>query len=290
MTIFEPGVYDIPSDAYHADPAPGPSLSAGMINDLMIAPALCFANSRRLNPAYEEPEAQDKFTLGTVRHIMFLEPHTFADKVVVCPFDDWRKGDAKAMRDDARAEGKTPILAKHMEKVLAARKVFLANPFTAEAFTRGQFEQSMFWKHPIYGFWCRCRPDFMADSGAHLNDYKATANASPEKFGKHAYDMGYHRRAAWYLEGATQLLGKTPDHYWFVNQEVKAPYLTSVIELDMQALQAGQDENDKAAEIFARCLQTDDWYGYRHRDEPGRDLAFRVGLPPYAYMQIDGRI
>jgi hypothetical protein len=290
MIITHPGVYELTSEEYHADPCDSPSLSAGMINDLLIAPALCREKSRRLNPDYEEPEGQDKFTIGTVRHIMFLEPHTFVDKVVVCPFDDWRKGDAKAMRDDARAEGKTPILAKHMEKVRAARKAFLADPFVSGAFERGFFERSMFWRHPVYGFWCRCRPDFMAESGAHLNDYKATVSASPEKFGKHAYDMGYHRRAAWYLEGAEILLGRRPDHYWFVNQETKPPYLTSVIELDLQALEAGKAENDKAAQLFARCLQTDDWYGYRHRDEPGRDLAFRVGLPPYAYTQIDGRI
>lgn len=279
----------MPSERYHNDPCETPSLSAGMATDLLIAPAKCFNNSRRLNPNYEEPETDSKFTLGTVRHVIFLEPHLFDEKVVVCKLDDWRKNEAKEMREAAADAGKTAILEKHMPKVLDARSVFMASKFTSQAFANGTFEQSMFWKHPIYGFWCRARPDFIADSRRHMNDYKTTANADPEKFGKHAYDMGYHRRAAWYLEGAEILFGRRPDHYWFCSQEVKSPYLTAVVELDMAALEAGKAENDRAARLFDQCLQTGDWYGYRHRDDPSRDLAFQVGLPTWAYMQIDQR-
>ena len=288
VRITEPGVYDMPAERYHADPCPEPSLSAGMINDLLVAPAKCRENSQRLNPAWED-EPQDKFTIGSVAHIIFLEPHLFEQKVVVCPFDSWRSNAAKASRDAARENGQTPILEEHMARVRAARDAFLGHPFVGQAFANGHFEQSMFWRHPVHGFWCRARPDFIASSGAHMNDYKATANASPERFGKHAFDMGYHRRAAWYLEGAEVLLGRRPDHYWFCNQETRSPYLTSVVELDITALEAGQIENDRAAEIFERCLRTGDWYGYRHADKPDRDLAFRVGLPPYALMQIDRR-
>lgn len=287
--ISEPGIYDLDADVYHADPCETPSLSAGMINDLLSAPAKCFANSRRLNPDYEAPEEQDKFTIGTVSHLMFLEPHLFAEKVSVIEAADWRGKDAKAARDKARDEGKTPILAKHMRTIEAARAAFSAHPFTRGAFQNGKTEVSMFWRHPRYGFWCRCRPDFLADGGTHLNDYKATANADPARFGKHAYDMGYHRRAAWYLEGAEILLGRRPDHYWFCCQETKSPYLASVVELDMDSLAAGQAENDHAAEIFARCLQSGDWYGYRHSHDLTRDLAFQVSLPTWALMQIDGR-
>lgn len=288
--INKPGIYDIPADQYHADPCDTPSLSVGMINDLLLAPAKCFANSVRLNPDYEEPEKEDKFTIGTVRHVMFLEPHLFDEKVVVVKFDDWRKAEAKAARDAARDAGKTPILEKHMVKVLAARRAFLANEFVKNAFSDGVFEQSMFWRHPVYGFWCRARPDFVANGRTHMNDYKATTDASPENFGRHAYGLKYHRRAAWYLDGAKVLFGTEPAHYWFINQEVKAPYLPTVIDLDMQAIEAGRMENDGAASLFARCLQTSDWYGYRHRDATDRDRAFRVGLPNYAYMQIDERV
>jgi hypothetical protein len=288
--VTEPGVYDLNSDAYHSDPTPEPSLSAGMITDLLIAPAKCRENSRRLNPDWQEPEGQEKFTIGTVSHVMFLEPHLFDRRVLVVPHDDWRTKEAKTLRERAKADGRTAILAKHMSKVMAAREKFLAHGFTRQAFANGHFEQSMFWRHPIYGFWCRSRPDFYAEAGAHLNDYKATGNADPREFGRHAYRLGYHRRAAWYLEGMKVLFGTAAQHYWFVSQEIKAPYLTAVCELDWQALEAGQAENDYAAGIFDQCLRSGEWYGYRDPLHLDTDRAFRVTLPNYAYYQIDERL
>jgi hypothetical protein len=289
FAIEAPGCYDLPAELYHADPCVTPSLSAGMINDMLACPARCHANSPRLNPDWQEPEGTEKFTIGTVSHVLHLEPHLYDQKVVVLPFDDWRTKEAKAQRAEVLAAGKTPILIKHAEQVQEARLEFLANPLAAKAFTGGRNEQSLFWRHPRHGFWCRARPDYLADGALHLCDYKATGSADPEQFGRHAFTLGYHRRAAWYLEGCAEVFGRRPDHYWFCNQETKRPFLTSVVELDMQALEAGQVENDRAAELFARCLQEDDWPGYRNKATPQQDTAFRVGLPNYAYMQIDQR-
>ena len=285
--ITAPGIYDMAAEVYHADPCQTPSLSAGMINDLLIAPAKCWFNSRRLNPDWEEPEGQEKFTIGAVAHLIFLEPKRFRDSVCVVEADDWRKKEAKQARDEARADGLIPILEKHMDRVMDAREVFNLHPLAAPAFQNGQAEKSIFWQHPVYGFWCRARPDFIADAG-HLCDYKTTGNADPQEFGKHAYKLGYHRRAAWYIDGM-RALGREPTHYWFINQETAPPHLISVVELDDNAIEAGRAENDKAAALFARCLQTQDWFGYRHREHQSQDRAFRVGLPNFAYYQIDER-
>lgn len=296
--VLVPGIYQMDEKTYHKDPCDTPSLSAGMATDILLAPAKCRESSPRLNDDWEEPEDDGKFTIGKVSHVMVLEPHLFDDRVAIVyaktkdgkPSDNWGTQDAKDQRAAAQASGKTAILAKHMDKVTAARDTLFANSFVSRAFVGGKFEQSMFWKHPRYGFWCRARPDFIVDSGAHLCDYKATGNADPNQFGRHAHAMGYHRRAAWYLEGAEILLGKRPLHYWFINQETKPPYLPSVVELDTQAIEAGQMENDRAAHLFAHCLETGDWYGYRHAANINEDLAFQVGLPAWAYMQIDGRV
>ena len=288
--ITEPGIYDLPAEVYHADPCETPSLSAGMINDILLAPAKCYANSPRLNIDWEEPDADSRFSIGSVSHVMFLEPHLFAEKVTVVEADDWRTEAAKQAREEAADAGKTAILAKHMQKVRAARTEFLCNPFTSAAFEGGTFERSVFWRHPVYGFWCRARPDFIADNLHHLCDYKATSNANPLQFGKHAFSLGYHRRAAWYLDGMLAATGRRPAHYWFANQETSAPYLTSICELDAAALEEGRRENARASELFAHCLQTGEWHGYRHKADTSRDLAFTVSLPNYAYMQIEERI
>lgn len=289
MRITEPGVYEMDADLYHADPCAEPSLSAGMIADVLTAPRKAWENSRRLNPDWEEPEGAERFTIGTVSHVMFLEPEQFERKVMVLDFPDFRSKGAKDARASAKAHGYTAILAHHFEKVKRARKRFLKDPEMFRKFQGGFFERSMFWKHPIHGFWCRSRPDFTASDGGHLSDYKATANADPTQFGRHAFQMSYHRRAAWYLEGAEIVLGKRPDKYWFANQEVKAPFLTSAVELGISALEAGQKENDRAAAIFAKCLARDEWPGYRHPDMPDADASFTVEMPNYAMMQIDER-
>lgn len=289
MIITKPGIYDMPEEEYHADPCPQPSLSAGMINQILVAPAKCFYDSKRLNPDYEEPDADDKFSLGTAMHIVHLEPERLHERIVVVDAADWRKKEAKEARDAAKIVGKTAILRWRMDEVHAARKAFLANAFVRHAFANGKTEQSLFWLHPTLKIWCRARPDFLADSLAHLCDHKATTDASPERFGKHAFDLGYHRRAAWYIEGCEAVFGRRPTHYWFVNQETKPPYLPAVVELDESALEAGRIENERAARIFARCLERNDWPGYRHRDQPDKDIAFKVGLPTWAYMQIDQR-
>jgi hypothetical protein len=294
--VTAPGCYDMTRDIYHRDPCDTPSLSSGMINDLLIAPKKCWHNSQRLNPKWEPPEKQEKFSIGSVSHVMFLEPDQFHHQVVVVraftkdgkPSDSWSTTDAKDQRDRAFSAGKTPILAHQYDTILKAREAFFANEFTRGAFTGGKAEQSMFWRHKHYGFWCRSRPDYF--TGAWINDYKATGNADPDNFGKHAYNMRYHRRAAWYLEGYEAIFGKRPDHYWFCNQEVKAPFLTSVCELDWGALEDGQAENDHAAGVFAHCLETGEWYGYRHRSKPDKDRAFTVSLPPWSMMEIDRRL
>lgn len=283
MTITTPGIYQLPAEAYHADPCPTPSLSAGMINDILLAPALCRHRSARLNPEHEPQERQAQFALGSVAHLVFLEPDQVAERVVVVDAEDWRTNKAKAERDDADAAGKIAILRKHWAQVLAARDAFGVDPFIRNAFAAGKPEQSIFWQHHA-GIWCRARPDWVPDSGAYLCDYKTTTDANPEQFGRRAYNLGYHRRAAWYLDGYAAITGRMPAHYWFVNQEMQPPYMTSVVELDLSAIEAGRTENDRAAERFARCLSLDSWPGYSDT------RAVRVALPTYALMQIDGRM
>jgi hypothetical protein len=288
--ITEPGCYDLDSETYHADPCPTPSLSAGMINDLLKAPLKCWFNSKRLNPDWQENEKADRFTIGTVAHIVFLEQHLFEKKVLVLDFPDYRSKDALRAKADAKRLGLTPILSKYMDKINIARQTFFANQFASRAFEDGKFEQSLFWRHKVHGFWCRARPDFMANSHFHLCDYKTTTDADPEKFGKLAHQLGYHRRAAWYLEGYEAVFGGRPEHYWFISQEMTEPNLTAVVELKMQAIEAGQMENYRAAEVFAQCMESGEWYGYRHPRDTTRDLAFQADLPPWAYMSIDGRM
>ena len=285
MSDFLPRICVMDADEYHLDCCPTPSLSAGMINDMLDSPARCFYRSRRLNPAWVEPEGQERFSIGTVSHLIHLEPERCADAVVVVDAADWRTKAAQAARDAAQAEGKTAVLSGQWVRMLAVREALQRHPIAASAFTGGAPELSMFWKHPEHGFWCRARPDYLSDQGEYIADYKATVCADPRRFDRHAADLGYHRRAAWYLDGAKILLGVEPDHYWFVNQETAPPYRVSVCELDSEAIEIGRLENARACQLFARCLETGDWFGYRHPEDLSRDMSFTIGLPRWKVFQ-----
>ena len=92
--ITSPGCYDLPEEEYHRDPCPTPSLSAGMIDQMLIAPKKCWYASSRLNPNWEAPDDDAKFSIGIVTHIIHLEPELFDKKVLVVDAADWRTKDA----------------------------------------------------------------------------------------------------------------------------------------------------------------------------------------------------
>ena len=292
--ITKPGIYDVPAEVYHADRLlPEPSLSAGMINYLIEeCPRICWHNSQRLNPNFEVSESTT-FDIGTAAHLIYLEPHLFNEKTVIINADDYRGGDAKKQRDLARAEGKTPLLTKHAEQIFAMRDEFFDNDFVRDVFLKsgGKSEQSVFFKIPeTNNRWGRCRPDWVPDHAEWMMDYKTDTTANPDGFGRKSFDMGYYRRAAWYLDGYALATGIQPEHYWFVVQSKKAPFLVTAIELDFHDLDAGREENRRAALIFDRCLTagTDkkSWPGYRHPQSPERDTAFRVSMPGWAHQKV----
>lgn len=293
IRITEPGVYDIPADAYHADAAPLPSLSAGGIKVLRAeCPRIFWEQNRRLNPA-ARPVASDTFDIGTAAHLVYLEPGAIAGAVVEVDAADWRTKAAREAKAEARAAGKVPLLPKDAELLSDMRAEFFANPVAVGAFRGGRAEQSMFWRDRAAGVWCRARPDYMPDNHAYVVDYKTSTTANPRDLSRIAYDQGWHQRAAWYLDGVAAVTGVAPEEYWFVVQSKKPPHLVSVVKLDTFAIDAGRQECRAALDAFARCLAggTDKkhWPGYRRPDAQGRDAAFVIGLPAWAYMQIQDR-
>src|SRR5690242_20841585 len=110
------GVHTLPAEQYHADDiADRPSLSASIAHLLVNqTPWHAWAAHPKLNPHYERVE-RDIFDLGNVAHQLILEGD--AERVAVIDCSDWRTKDAREQRDEARAEGKVPLLRKDWERV-----------------------------------------------------------------------------------------------------------------------------------------------------------------------------
>src|SRR5207237_4784056 len=87
---------------------------------------------------------------------------------------------------------------------------------------------------------CKARPDYLPAHGRWIVDLKTAASVNPRSWRDQAYRLGYHARAAWYLDGCAAVLGQAPEEYWFVLVEKEPPYLVSVVSFDQDALAWGR--------------------------------------------------
>jgi hypothetical protein len=239
------------------------------------------------NPIWQA-EDKSEFDIGCAAHLAVLEPNEFATRTKLLDEADYRTNRARETREMARAEGKVPLLSWQLDIVRAIAGSIRAHPIAAEAFTGGQPEVTMTWRDKGTGIPCKARVDWLPRRCRWLVDLKTAASANPRVWRDQAYRLGYHARAAWYLDGAEAVTGRRPDDYWFVVVEKEPPYLVSVVAFDDGALEWGRRVNRRACELFARSIDRGDWPGYR---DPGvtRDCAFRIGLPPWAIYQLQDR-
>jgi hypothetical protein len=220
----------------------------------------------------QHPKFSDAFTLGTAAHSLILEDDTSGIEVVMA--DNWLSKAAKEAKAAALAEGKQPLLVKEWLQVQAMQEAVMSHPVARAAFIGHKAEQSVFWDED--GLMLKCRPD--AWKPGVLVDLKTTRDANPNEFGKTAYEYGYHQSAAHYIDGVKAATGEElPFH--FVLVEKTEPYLVSVVELDIEAINLGRQLNDRAKRIYRECVETGTWPGY-----PNADL---ISLPMWAIYKAE---
>lgn len=263
LTITEPGIYDgISNRDYHADPA----LGSTSLKTLATKTPAHYQHDKTT------PKFSDAFTLGTAAHSLILEADTSG--IVVVEADNWLTKDAKAAKAEALAAGKQPLLTKEMAQVWAMHDAIMDHPEAWKSFTGHRAEASVFWEEE--GLALKCRPDAW-QPGA-LVDLKTARDANPNEFGKTAHEYGYHQSAAHYIDGVKAATGEElPFH--FVLVEKTAPYLVSVVELDVEAINIGRQLNDRAKRIYRECVESDTWPGY-----PAAEL---ISLPMWAIYQTE---
>jgi PDDEXK-like uncharacterized protein DUF3799 len=281
----EPGrrISDLPTVDYQAMRA----LSASGAWVLAEECAAKFLWRSPWNPLWE-PEAKTDFDIGVATHLAVLEPNRQVDSIVLIEAGDYRTTRAREARDAARAEGKVPLLPYQYDIVRAIAGSIRTHPIAGEAFRGGEAEVTLTWQDPETGVPCKARPDYLPAHSGWLVDLKTASSANPRTWRDQAFRLGYHARAAWYLDGAETILAKAPEEYWFVIVEKEPPYLVSVVSFDQKSLEWGRRANRKACTLFARSIAENDWPSYR---EPGqnRERAFRVSLPPWALYQLQDR-
>lgn len=257
-----PSLLDVPAQTYHADQiADQPTLSKSVIQTLLDkSPAHAKAAHPKLNPDFQRVE-EDKFSLGTAAHSLFLEGESGVDVVFA---KDWKTKDAREQRDTARAYGRVPMLEAQYDEcvrmVAALREQCDAHP-EGPFFTDGAAEKTLVWEDE-YGVVCRARLDWLRDDYTAWHDLKTTrASASPDAWSRTALSIGVDLQAAFYARGCRAVLGCDPE-FRFVAVECAPPYALSVFSLAPDTLALAEKKISYALRRWAMCLRDDVWPGY----------------------------
>lgn len=251
-----PGIYPgISERDYHSDAS---TLSSTGAKRLLDCPA-------RFRWEQDHPKPYTSaFELGHAVHATVLGAGA---ELVVVDADSWRTRAAREARDEALAEGLTPLLRAEHEQVLAMRQALSEHPVAGPLFERTDrvCEASIYWEDAPTGVPCRARPDWLSEDRSLIVDLKTTSrSAAPSEFGRLAAQFGYHLQAEWYVEAVQAVTGVEPA-FVHVVQETAPPYLVSVVQLDAEALRVGAEQAEMARRTWAECQATGRWPGYAPR-------------------------
>ena len=267
---------------YLGDPAPKPSVTAGILRELLTGtPRHVFERTPRLN-AHATTENKTMFDLGSAAHALFVGHGAALDVITA---DNWRTNAAKDLRVAAYKAGHTPILEKEFARVKAmadaAEAQFGQHAEIGYLLPSMQREATILWNE--IGVTNRCRPDFLyvppADTALDvlppvIVHYKTTATRlNPTALPRFAAGQGWDLTAAHYGAGVRALTGHEPRQFFAV-QENTPPYLGVVVELDRIFVACGDMCRELALGIWAKCLRENAWPGY-----PSGTL--RLECPPW---------
>jgi hypothetical protein len=114
MKVTEPGVYEMPPADYHADPCPEPSLSCTGIKRL-LEHRFSDACAARMRYLMDHPQPyKHVWNFGKAAHRMLLGK---GEEIVEIPFDDYRKKEAKELRDAALDAGCCPLKSEDQRRL-----------------------------------------------------------------------------------------------------------------------------------------------------------------------------
>lgn len=267
--IAAPGRYDMPALEYHKDPVAIPSLSSGIAKKILRSPRHARKDHPRLNPAFKV-EHKKLFDHGRAAHSLLIGAD---NDIEVIHAKDYTTNAAKALRDQAYADSRTPVLALKLADIGAAVSAWRAQiPFTdcPEAFMpgRGVGEVTLVWQEG--DVWCRARLDWLPSRGVIFPDLKTTtASAEPSDWSRKALygdgDDGFDIQAAFYSRGIRKVLGIEHPVFTFVPAELDDPYCLSTVAMERQEAAQADRKVEEAIQIWGWCLRNNRWPGYTSR-------------------------
>ncbi len=290
------GIYDFISlTDYHADPVFGGSLSSSGARKLLLPS--CPAKFKWDLDHPQPPTPKSHYDMGHAAHRLVLGGTLVSEKfdpvydakenevepgyeivrgdsveIVVIDAQDWKRKAVQALRDQAHADGRVPLLRKDYQVAQDMAASLLKDKWAAALLAPGSgvAEQTLVWRDPVTRVMLRARPDWLPhphDLRYFLPDVKTARSAEPEQFGKASYDYGNHQQMEHYVDGVRELGIASDPIPVLIVVEKEPPYIVQVFQIDDRARAAGRLRNDEARQIYETCRRTKHWPTYSDRIE-----------------------
>lgn len=264
----KPGIYErVPVKEYHS----WDCASSHRIGGLTRTP---------MHARYEidHPKQSEDFAFGEACHVCTLEHERFLAEYIKAPrFSGEGSRKAKAEFESANAS-KVVLASNEYERAMAMRDSVRRHVAASRLVQSGGLvEVSGVWVDEQTGIPCKMRADLISDAFSAIVDLKTTRNASEESFHKDAATFGYHRQAAFYLDGLA-ILGKPLKRFIFIAVEKEEPHAVSLYRLSERAIEKGRRENRTLLNQYAKCCKENAWPGY-----PAQ--VIEIDLPEWYYRQ-----
>ena len=201
-----------------------------------------------------EVEETPAMKLGSLVHLLVLEPQKFNETYAIAPSVDKRTKEGKAIwAEFAEANQDKIIIDSTMHETAQGMLESLKTSGVFDRyFTQGEAETSYIGE--ALGAEFKVRPDFFNLDKSLIVDLKCVSNASAKGFQRLCANLRYYIQAYLYMEitGAKQFV--------FVAIETKAPYTIGVYELDYIALELAEAEVKKALQIISNLENINNVY------------------------------
>lgn len=228
---------------------------------------------------------------GRMFHSLILEPHTLRENYISMDFGkrtEPEKGMGSklnmawkaAILKEAEETGRAVVTREDYETAKRMQEAMFSNPLIRELFAApGRTEEVIEWVDETHGVECKGRLDRPWDSNEAVVDLKTIISAEEARFEREAYRYGWHRQAAFYLDGSG---AKT---YYIVAIEKDEPYASNVFRAGKNFLAHGRMEYKGALAQIVKCRAKygsewgeTKWPGYQWWNPAGCE----IDVPAYA--------
>jgi hypothetical protein len=256
--VYQPGIYDIPNEEYHA--SAGVSRSA--ITEFMISPLHYW--DRYINPDKPKFKKSKSFDIGTATHTYLLENKKFNESYVIMPTFSGKGMKAAQAEFKAQHKGKEFISQKDFDNVMGIVRSVEKHATAKDLIIDAVYEKSIYWIDEDTGLLCKARPDIWHSSV--IADIKTTECARENRFQYSISDYGYHIQAAMILDAVKKMALEEHMNFFFIAAETKRPYPVVSYPLNSQSIYQGKEEYKSALHKMKECFDKNEWPGYEDKE------------------------